>query len=642
MSKVLILSGKPILSKREEEALAKDNVQVTTLTDCCEDLQENINEDYDLFILNNNLRGVDIHQMCRQIRGFSPAILILLDDKAEWEMWEKRKEIGFDRYYQKPIEPSELATRIKLMLSKRHRAQRTEVESKIKAIDTERDQPVRPSVTARDGDRARQARVESMPPPESPANIWQNPESAKLISSLLSGKITQITPEIDLSHKDGFSYQAVDNIMETSGRATSQTLESLAKEGILLKENFEQILVSPSGSVQLMPVQRCPDCDSSMLSQGKIIEHFACGHVGIESEFLSGLKHICPKCKKELKLIGTDYRSPGMRYVCHTCHGIFPAPKIKCRCLRTGEVYDLEELRHVWLYSYRLNEAHRKRLEFELEPKKQLVDYLNRLGYDVQESVPLQGRSGATHTIDLLASINDPVSKHTVAIGILAAPQNGEEVAIDTLFSFDSKIYDVGIDNKIVLAIPRLSAEAAKFAKRQGIRVYGIEALRALLSGQHDSLEIAIDKRKQPPVEYQSEHELIKLGPKGWLKWLLEKKGYLVTEDARVSGRSGAEHVLELYAHKDDGIISHKLAACVIMNGNMPKDGINEVIKFDTAAYDAGISHKVIITVPELTMAAKQFAEYQRIKVLEAEDLDDFSSKYSKQEPNPNLVTRNK
>jgi predicted RNA-binding Zn-ribbon protein involved in translation (DUF1610 family) len=123
------------------------------------------------------------------------------------------------------------------------------------------------------------------------------------MSALLSGKISRLNPEIGLQLKDGFSYREADDILGTSSRATSLVLESLAKEGILGKEDFEKILLSPGGSVQLIPVERCPKCDSAQLTRGKMIEHFNCGHVGLEEEFIKGLKHVCPKCGKELKLI---------------------------------------------------------------------------------------------------------------------------------------------------------------------------------------------------------------------------------------------------------------------------------------------------------------------------------------------------
>jgi len=49
------------------------------------------------------------------------------------------------------------------------------------------------------------------------------------------------------------------------------------------------------------------------------IEHFACGKNGLEEEFVSSGKYICPHCKKPLKFLGTDYRSLGVNYKCHNC-----------------------------------------------------------------------------------------------------------------------------------------------------------------------------------------------------------------------------------------------------------------------------------------------------------------------------------
>ncbi len=463
----------------------------------------------------------------------------------------------------------------------------------------------------------------------SPARMWQNPRIAKLMNVLLNGNIACISPEIDLCHKDGFIYRDADEILGTTGKETSMILEYAAREGFLLKRDYQKLLVSPGGSVQLMPIERCPSCDSEQVTRGQLLEHFHCGHIGLEEEFASGSKQVCPKCRKELKLIGTDYRKPGARYVCNSCHEFFASPAIKCRCLKTGEVYSLEELRYVNLYTYRLNESQRKRLEFEFEPKKQLVDCLKRLGYNVQESVKVQGRSGATHTIDLLASIDDPITRHSVAIGIMAAAGDETEVNIEALFSFDSKIYDSGIDGKMVIAVPRLNAEAAKFAQRQGIRVYSLEEMRYLTSRQN-ALAEAVDGRQKPMLEPEIQPDLAKLGPKGWLRWFLEKKGYRVEEKYTLKGRSGAEHVLDFYAQKDDGIVNHSLAACVIADEGNPAGNANAVTNFDSATYDVGIRDKVIISVPKLGKEDRQFADYQRIKILEAKDLADFSREFMK------------
>ena len=187
MSNVLILSAKPIFGTKEAEALAKDNIRITALSDYSEDFWKTSNGDFDLIIINDDLPGVDIYQVCRQIHRSSRAILILLGNKAEWEMKEKRKEIGFDRYYKKPIEPRELAIRIKHMQSKSGRARRTEVEADRKIADAEESQVALPPVADQDRDNGYQAYAESASVQQSTTNVWQNPKVAKLISSLRCG-----------------------------------------------------------------------------------------------------------------------------------------------------------------------------------------------------------------------------------------------------------------------------------------------------------------------------------------------------------------------------------------------------------------------------------------------------------------------
>jgi DNA-binding NarL/FixJ family response regulator len=643
MSNVLILSDKPLLSRKEEKVLAAANAQVVTSSKFNENLLNNGHGNFDIIVIDDTLRGVDLNETCHTLRVATKALILLLGSMPSWEMWEKSKEIGFDRYYKKPVPPQELVTKIKLAaceleyksrIAPSERAGTVSVAEvtgrKTAPIEEKRAEPS--YVTEKPVQAARQAVAEAAPAPasgtapDSAVNIWQDPKVASLLSGLLSGKIKQLCPEIDLRLGDGFSYREADTITGMKGRETALILESLAKEGLLLKQDFEKILQSPVGSSQLVPVERCPQCDSSQLTRGQLIEHFNCGHIGLEEEFLRGLNQVCPKCKRELKLIGTDYRKPGMRYICNSCHGIFPSPVIKCRCLKTGEIYRLEELHEVPLYSYRLNENRKQRLEFELEPKRQLIDCLVNLGYEIREAVQVQGKSGAMHTIDLLASKDDLLIKHTVAIGILAAPNNEANVSIDSLFAFDSKVYDAGIENKMVIAVPGFTSEAAKFSERQGIRVYSLEDLRASLYGKTQESEIIAVTREHKPVADQADMDT--LGPRGWLKWLLEKRGYHVSEKLKITGRSGADHVLDMFAEKDDGIINHKLAACVIMDEEMLNNDVNEVIQFDTAAYDARIRDKIIISVPRLSKEARQFAEYQRIKVLEAKELADFSGRY--------------
>jgi DNA-binding NarL/FixJ family response regulator len=633
MGKVLILADKPFLTKKEEKALTSAGILISfsRYSAYNEYLMKAGKLDYDVIVIDDTLRGENIYETCHEIRASSKAKIILLDKIPSSEMWERSKEIGFDHYFKKPIHPHELAEQIiSIMGGNGSKADPVPLKNPEPAFFREAAKryvnPVEQHSIVPAPVIEKPGEINIQGTPDLPAtsdntnmNICSDPKVANLINSLLKGKITKLSPSINLGLGEGFSYIEAENIMGTTSKETAQILESLAKKSILNKQNFEKILVSPTSSVQLIPVEKCPSCDSSELTRGQLIEHFACGHIGLEEEFMHGLNQVCPKCHRELKLIGTDYRKPGMRYICNRCHGIFPAPVIKSRDLKTGETYRLDELHYMSLYTYTLNETSRKQLEFELEPKKQLLDYLIHMGYEVQELVQIQGRSGANHKIDILATMDDIITRHTVAIGILAASQEDTDVPIDPLFNFDSKIYDTGIDHKMVIAVPRFTPEAMKFAQRQGIRVYNLEDLRALLARQVQMTQNTT-MGKERLLESVVKLNINRIGPKAWLQWILEGRGYHVEENLKVAGRSGTEHTLDLYAYKDDGIIDHKLVACVITNENAFYNDTSEVMQFDTAAYDAGIRDKILFSVPALSKEARQFAEYQRIKILEAKD----------------------
>ena len=65
MSNIMILSHKKILEKEEEEALYRDNVRVTALTNYDKDLSKSIIGDYDYILLDNALGSTDIYEVRR-------------------------------------------------------------------------------------------------------------------------------------------------------------------------------------------------------------------------------------------------------------------------------------------------------------------------------------------------------------------------------------------------------------------------------------------------------------------------------------------------------------------------------------------------------------------------------------------------
>jgi predicted RNA-binding Zn-ribbon protein involved in translation (DUF1610 family) len=252
-------------------------------------------------------------------------------------------------------------------------------------------------------------------------------------------------------------------------------LETLADENILERNFFDKFLYCPQcRSVNLRPLYCCPKCSSGNTIRGRILEHVPCKYVGTEDEFLLKGKLVCPKCWQELHTLDTDYRSLGMLYKCRDCAEIFNQPALRWRCLKCSSITPGDKILELNIYSYSLNEEKRGWLQFELKPKLQLIQFLQERGYEVKENATMRGGSGAKHTFNLLATKDEGVLTHHIAIGVEIARK---QVDLERVFDFDDKAYDCGIPDKILIAVPGLTREASRFAQRQRIEVFKAEAV---------------------------------------------------------------------------------------------------------------------------------------------------------------------
>jgi DNA-binding response OmpR family regulator len=463
---------------------------------------------------------------------------------------------------------------------------------------------------------------ESVPvyyPAEPSTDVLADARIIKLVEALVNGKLADINPVVDFNLKMGFAYPAVDSLLDTSDLETLKILENLAAGGILIKEPYERFYVDPDNMFQLVPMECCPHCDNCDLVKGQLVEHFACGYVGLDKDFKQDSRYVCPKCRKDLRLIGTDYRNIGIHYRCESCNEIFTTPVIKWRNLKTRKVWNSEELREIEVYSYRFSPDKRGWLEFQLKPKAQLVDFLRSRGYQVQELAQMTGRSGAVHTIDVMAIRDDVITRINLGIGLLVANTGEPEVGLDALFRYDTRTYDVGINYKVVIVIPKLSTEAMNFARRQMIRVFEAKTLASVVSNITGT----------PPVDTSRQDNTIVVdtsnalgNARSILTRFLRNRGYEVYEQALIVGKSGVEHIFDIFARRDDRIIIPTIAVGIaISRGNQPVE-MDEISRFDAAAFDSGIKNKVFVGIPYISLQAKQFARQQKIDILEQQDLN--------------------
>ena len=443
--------------------------------------------------------------------------------------------------------------------------------------------------------------------------ILKDEEGMKLVSDMLEAKIVDIKPQYDFSTELGFIYPVVEQTIQVKGKAAVSLLESLSDKGILKRSFFDKILRCPRcQSINLRPSIRCPKCGSRNIVRGRVLEHLACKYIGVEDEFRAGGRYVCPRCKMELRTMGADYQSRGILRKCRDCGEVFNVPLTNWVCLKCSSISDDDKVAEVNIYSYSLDQTKRNWLEFELQPKVRFLEFLSRHGYKVTENARVKGRSGAEHCIDMVATRDDDLVSHSIAIGIEIAREN---VGLGRVLDFDVKAYDSGFHNKVLIVVPGLGEEAKKFAQLQRIEVLEPKELEKVLTR---SVPSAAEKIEKEPFEYKSKSQLVQY---------LERQGYKVKKNAKVEGRSGAEHNIDILATRDEGIITHRIAIDVEVEKRPV--GLDKVFNFDDKAYDAGILDKVVIAVPGLTREARQFARHQGTKVFETGQLEQPGQKNS-------------
>ena len=438
--------------------------------------------------------------------------------------------------------------------------------------------------------------------------VKQYPEAMKLAKEILAGKINEIKPTTDLATELGFTCPQVEGLLGLTTHEAITTLEFLANEDILEKHPYDKLLFCPRcQSPSLKPGLGCPKCGSGNIARGRILEHFSCRNNSLEDDYAGNGKCICPKCKQELRFLGTDYQSLGINYKCRECGGISKEAALSWQCLQCSLLFPEGEAKETVIYSYRLYEEKRRWLEFELGEKTRFVDFIRNRGYEVAENAKVNGttKSGANHVLDILARRDDGLITYTIGIGILIDSW-GQDVGLAEIFAFDNKVYDLGIHDKVLVVLPKLSAEAMQFAQQQRIKVIEEKDLETFLALEPSS---APKSSSHKPLEFETKAKLLEH---------LRNFGYRIEEKAGIRGRSGVEHTFDILAFNDDGIVAHTLCINILVDKN--EVSFDAVSSFDTRAYDVGIHDKLLLACPCLSREARQFAQYQKIKVIEVDD----------------------
>jgi len=242
-----------------------------------------------------------------------------------------------------------------------------------------------------------------------------------------------------------------------------ELLDQLATRGILKKERHASEVLCPScGSSILKDQYACMFCRGAHLETGEMIEHYSCGNVDFEVKFHKDGRLICPKCGKELKVIGTDYRRVGKVFKCHDCGKDSSIPRIVHICQSCGTASTWEQSQLRVLYRFRVNEEKEEEIESLTAVYLPLVEFLQKQGFKTESPAFMKGESGTEHSFDIVAFA---AGKRTV-FDIVTGRESVDETAV---IAFFAKALDVAHDECILICLPKASDRARSLSKLYNI-----------------------------------------------------------------------------------------------------------------------------------------------------------------------------
>ncbi|HIE23354.1 MAG TPA: hypothetical protein EYP68_03905 [Candidatus Korarchaeota archaeon] len=323
-----------------------------------------------------------------------------------------------------------------------------------------------------------------------------------LLEWLLENQDMELSPELDPSR--GYIYPELELLgLDPRG----EILEELAAQGILTKKKVGEYIVCPRCDSPLHVTQQaCPYCGSSDLRKGEVIEHYGCGYVGFEDEFLQpdgSLK--CPGCGKVLRLIGKDYRRLGNIFKCLSCRNFFETAEMIDLCVKCHYKFLEKEGKRKELYSYRLNpDAFEKLSEIIFWPSMFSGEIESR-GFKVTGKPSVRGKSGVTHTFSLRAGKNETEYLVDVYGGKGVLPPEKVAPFITKVIDLSDPARKGGQRRYILASTQKVSEDARNIARSFGIEIVeagDINDLKKKLADHMESeipLEIPVKTRTAAP-----------------------------------------------------------------------------------------------------------------------------------------------
>ena len=121
MSRILIIEDEVAIADLEKDYLELSGFEVEIENDGTRGLARALAEEFDLFILDLMLPGMDGFEICKQIREKKNTPILMVSAKKDDIDKIRGLGLGADDYVTKPFSPSELVARVKAHLARYER-----------------------------------------------------------------------------------------------------------------------------------------------------------------------------------------------------------------------------------------------------------------------------------------------------------------------------------------------------------------------------------------------------------------------------------------------------------------------------------------------------------------------------------------
>ena len=145
MSRILIIEDEATIADLEQDYLELSGFTVEQENDGSKGLERALLEDFDMYILDLMLPGVDGFEICKRIREVKNTPILMVSAKKDDIDKIRGLGLGADDYITKPFSPSELVARVKAHLARYERL----IGSGVEENDTIEIREIRIDKTAR-------------------------------------------------------------------------------------------------------------------------------------------------------------------------------------------------------------------------------------------------------------------------------------------------------------------------------------------------------------------------------------------------------------------------------------------------------------------------------------------------------------